>query len=156
MNIPASMVCPSCVAHVKPLRRKAPRHDLENVNPMPDFGWFCPVEACGVRLDNAIAALDGQPVEPEAIDPNDIPDNSLSSHEDVPEEPVKLQPRKVVPIRPVKDTEDLFTRIPREHAEAIREEAELRSRLADVVTKREKLDRLMAAISDLQAPIAAE
>jgi hypothetical protein len=161
MRVPDYIECPGCGNPVKPLRRKAPkvsRADLENVNPTMDFGWFCPVEECKVRLDKAIAALQSEAVtvdESNAIDPTDIPEDILPRSE---EPAIKLQPRKVLQIRPTpsKDLEDIFVRIPREHAEALREEAELKTRLADVVVRREKLDRLMAAITDLQQPIAAE
>lgn len=156
MNVPESIECPSCGNTVKPLRRKAPRADLENVSPLMDFGWFCPVDQCNTRLDKAIALLqseDNVVEEPSAFDPSDIPEDILPR----PEEPkVKPQPKKVVPIRPVNESEDLFVRITREHADAVREEVELTTRLADVVVRREKLDRLMVAISDLRAPIAAE
>lgn len=157
MNIPESLVCPSCASRVKPLRRKVPRSNLENVSPLLEFGWFCPIDACGVRLEKAIAAQENESiVESEEIDPDDIPEDVLPHSEEPEIASVKPQPKKIIPIRPTKDSEDLFSRIPREHAEAIREESELRSRLAEVVVKREKLDRLIAAIFDLQSPIAAE
>lgn len=158
MNIFASMVCPSCNGTVKPLRRKAPRFDSGNVSPIMDFGWFCPVEGCNTRLDKTIAALQSEAVatdEPIAIDPNDIPEDILPRSE---EPIVKVQPKKVVPIRqPTKPDEDLFARIRREHGEVIREESELIARLNEIVERRKTLDLLVTAMNMAQEPpIAAE
>jgi hypothetical protein len=156
MNIPDCLVCPSCNGTVKPLRRKAPRFNSENVSPIMDFGWFCPVEGCNTRLDKSIAALQSEIVandEPTEIDPNDISADILPRSE---EPIVKTQPKKVVPIRQTREPEDLFGRIQREHREAVREENDLKTRLVEVAARREKLDRLMAAMNDMQMSIATE
>jgi hypothetical protein len=145
--------CPSCHNTVWPDVRKLRGvvDAKERVgSPILSFANYCPVVDCNFRLDDAIEAQKNAAKAeflPEENEPTNLPVLPAK----------KTEPNQVVPIRQNrKESEDLFIRIPREHAEAVREEGELRSRLADVVTKREKLDRIMAAISDIQAPIAAE
>lgn len=150
MNIPETMVCPSCKNEVYPTKRKLPGSMDAKArvgSPIISFGHYCPVTDCGFRLDDAIAALQ------EELKAESLPEDES---EEAPVAPVKPAPKKVVPIRPpAKETEDLFSRIPREHAEAVREENELKTRLVEVVARRETLDRLMAAMS-MPQPIAAE
>jgi hypothetical protein len=157
MNVPECIECPSCGNTVKPLRRKAPRADVENVNPRMDFGWFCPVDSCTARLDRAIAALQSKTEtvrDSEPIDPNDIPEDILSWDE-VSIVQVKPTPKRVVPIRPPNPSEDLFARITRERDEAIAEERDLSTRLEKVRERLAKLDRLHSAMNEIE-PIAAE
>jgi hypothetical protein len=157
MNVPKCIECPSCGNSVKPLRRKAPRADVENVSPTIDFGWFCPVDSCTARLDRAIAALQSETEtvrESETIDPNDIPEDILPRGEK-PSESTKPAPKRVVPIRPPNPSEDLFARITRERDEAIAEERDLSTRLEKVRERLAKLDRLHSAMNEIE-PIAAE
>lgn len=156
MNIPESLVCPSCESTVKPLRRKVPTANLKNVAPILEFGWFCPIDQCGVRLEKAIAALQNDCSESdESIDPNDIPEDILPrAIEESPKS--ERKPTKVRPNQPAKKPEDLFAQIREEHERAVREERELTERLATVRENREKLDRLILAMDGMQPPIAAE
>jgi hypothetical protein len=155
MNVPQCIECPSCGNSVKPLRRKAPRADVENVNPRMDFGWFCPVDSCTARLDRAIAAVQTETIrDSETVDPNDIPEDILPRDE-VSIVQVKPTPKRVVSIRPPKDSEDLFARITRERDEAIAEERDLSTRLEKVRERLAKLDRLHSAMNEIE-PIAAE
>jgi hypothetical protein len=101
------------------------------------FGDFCPMDGCGHRFDNRLSQREV---------PNDEPETA----------PVKSAPKKVVPIRPAKDAEDLFSRIRREHEEAVREERELTDRLEAVIERREKLDRLMVALSCIPPSLVEE
>lgn len=141
-----SIECPSCKNEVVPDRRKLPGSmDAKGRvgSALLAFGNFCPVVGCGFRLDDAIAAMQAEP-------------KAEFLPEEREERPAKQEPKKVVSIRPAKESEDLFVRIRREHEDAIREEGELTSRLKDVVKRREKLDRLVLAMETIQSPIAAE
>lgn len=149
MNVPEVIECPSCKNEVWPERRKLPgAMDAKKRvgSPILAFGNFCPVVGCGFRLDDAIAAW--QNAQKSDDDP------SIEVSEENPIEPVKPTPKRVVPIRQTKESEDLFDRIRREHEDAVRKERELTARLSSVKEKRERLDRLMAAME--QSPIAAE
>lgn len=129
--------CPNCGNFVEPIRRKIPnsmRDDRISAGFSVAFGDFCPMDGCGHRFDN-------KPSQRDEV-PNDEPETA----------PVKSAPKKVVPIRPAKDSEDLFSRIRREHEEAVREEQDLTNRLEAVIEKREKLDRLMVALAGIPAP----
>jgi hypothetical protein len=133
--------CPNCGNFVEPVRRKilnSTRDDRISAGFAVAFGDFCPMDGCGHRFDNKPSQRDEVPTdEPEAA-------------------PVRSVPKKVVPIRPVKDSEDLFSRIRREHEEAVREERELADRLGAVIEKREKLDRLIVALAGISASIPVE
>jgi hypothetical protein len=161
MNAIDALVCPACERLVEPCRRKLPSEQVTTGKgstkysaPMLAFGFFCPHDDCKVRLDRAIEKAQADAVEVEqpirseviAVEPSDEQPKIIS----IPE-------HRPIPVRNVKPSsdEDLFSRIRREHAEALREEQELIARLAQVKEKREKLDRVMAAMGQ-DVPIAAE
>lgn len=136
--------CPNCGNLVEPVRRRVPnaiRDDRISAGFSVAFGDFCPMEGCGHRFDN-------KPANP--TESSDEKSNEATV------ERAKPSPNKVAQIRPSKDSEDLFSRIRREHEEAVREEQELTARLEAVIEKREKLDRLMVALAGIHTPIAAE
>lgn len=145
-----SIECPSCKTEVFPDKRKRPgATDAKDRvgSPVIAFAHFCPISDCNFRLDDAIEAARNTPI--------DAPD-SANVPEKLPIVPTKLQPTKVSPIRPAKDSEDLFSRIRREHDEILAKEAALRSQLSDVVDCREKLERLVIAMEGMRSSIAAE
>lgn len=156
-----AIVCPVCESLVEPSRRKLPstqitteRGSTKYSAPTLAFGYFCPSDGCGARLDRAMEKAQGEAVEV-----------ARAEHPSVVEEPI-AEPAKIVSIRdkrpaparivePATD-EDLFSRIRREHDEVCREEQELKARIEHVVERRKKLDLLIAAMDAAQEPIAAE
>lgn len=157
-----AIVCPACETLVEPSRRKLPstqitteRGSTKYSAPTLAFGYFCPSDGCGARLDRAMEKAQGEAVE-----------NTRSERPFVVEEPI-AEPAKVVPIqdkrpapvrivKPSATDEDLFARIRREHEEVCREEQELKARIEHIVGRRKKLDLLIAAMDVVQEQIAAE
>lgn len=145
------IVCRSCGKHVAPVRRRAPRADLENVRTLFDFGWFCPVEQCGVRLDREVATQSTGELESDSeISAEDLLEGLMPKAEDVdePKRPARVRQREF-------PKEDLFDRIEREYGEMLREEQQLMARLEVVIGRREVLERFVALMQS-RAPIAAE
>lgn len=161
MSTIEAIVCPACEQLVEPSRRKLPSTQVTTEKgstkysaPTLAFGYFCPSDGCGARLDRAMEKAKNEAAE---IEPQEQP----AIVEELPIEPAKvvsIQERKPAPVRSVKPAsdEDLISRIRREHAEALREEQELIARLAQVKANRENLDRFMAVIDIQKEPIAAE
>jgi hypothetical protein len=164
MNAIDALVCPACERLVEPCRRKLPSEQVTTGEgstkysaPMLAFGFFCPHDDCKARLDRAIekAQVDAveveQPIQSEVIaaEPSDEQPNIVS----IPER--RTTPAPVRNVKPASD-EDLFSRIRREHAEALREEQELIARLAQIADRRKKLDLLITAMNVAQEQIAAE
>lgn len=159
-----AIVCPACETLVEPSRRKLPstqitteRGSTKYSAPTLAFGYFCPSDGCGARLDRAMEKAQGEAVE-----------NARSEQPSVVEEPIE-EPAKVVPIqdkrpapspvrvaKPTPTDEDVESRIRREHEEACREEQELKARIEHVAKRRRKLDLLIAALDAAREPIAAE
>lgn len=142
MSDPESVVCPSCENEVAPIVKRLPGDPDKNGrvgSPIVLFGKVCPV--CAGRLDATIERMRRGAPAGEAMTQQ--------------EEPSAVAPiAKPVQVRQTKPNDDLFDRIRSEYEDACREERELRARLDFVTTKREKLERGIAAM-DLN-PIAAE
>lgn len=161
MSTIEAIVCPACEQLVEPSRRKLPSTQVTTEKgstkysaPTLAFGYFCPSDGCGARLDRAMEKAKNEAVE---IASQEQP----AIVEELPIEPTKvvsIQERKPAPVRSVKPAsdEDLFARIRREHEEALREEQELIARLARIAERRKKLDLLITAMNVAHEQIAAE
>lgn len=147
-----SVVCPSCENEVEPVLKKLPgnadrKGRVGSAAIM--FGHVCPVEGCGARLDATIEKAKREQSET----------NSEDAPNEVPVEPAiapRPAPRPVLRLPKPEPAGDLFARIQAEHEDAIREERELSARLCEVRDRRERLDRIVAAMNGMSAAIAAE
>ena len=157
-----AIVCPACESLVEPSRRKLPstqitteRGSTKYSAPTLAFGYFCPSDGCGARLDRAMEKAQGEAVEVVRTERPSIVEEPIAEHAKV----VSIQDKRPAPVRIVKPAatdEDLFARIRREHEEVCREEQELKARIEHVVERRKTLDLLITAMNAAQKPIAAE
>ena len=156
-----AIVCPVCESLVEPSRRKLPstqitteRGSTKYSAPTLAFGYFCPSDGCGARLDRAMEKAQGDAVEVARSEQPSVVEEPIAE----PAKVVSIQDKRPAPVRIVKPAtdEDLFSRIRREHDEVCREEHELKARIEHVVERRKKLDLLIAAMDAAQEPVAAE
>lgn len=157
-----AIVCPACESLVEPSRRKLPstqitteRGSTKYSAPTLAFGYFCPSDGCGARLDRAMEKAQGEIVEVAHSEQPAIVEESIAE----PAKVVSIQDKRPTPVRVAKHTatdEDVEFRIRREHEEACREEQELKARIEHVAKRRRKLDLLIAALDAAREPIAAE
>lgn len=147
-----SVICQACENEVVPVLKKLPgqidgkgRVGAARIA----FGHVCPVDGCGARLDAAI--------EKAKREQKNSADSEIRSAVRSADEPETHRPAlRSVPLRQPEPKGDLFAQIQSEHEAAIREESELSARLAEVRDRREKLDRIVAAMNGMQSVIAAE
>ena len=157
-----AIVCPACESLVEPSRRKLPstqitteRGSTKYSAPTLAFGYFCPSDGCGARLDRAMEKAQGEIVEVAHSEQPAIVEESIAE----PAKVVSIQDKRPAPVRvakPIATDEDVESRIRREHEEACREEQELKTRIEHVAKRRRKLDLLIAALDAAREPIAAE
>jgi hypothetical protein len=157
-----AIVCPACESLVEPSRRKLPstqitteRGSTKYSAPTLAFGYFCPSDGCGARLDRAMEKAQGETVEVAHSEQPAIVEESIAE----PAKVVSIQDKRPAPVRvakPATTVEDVESRIRREHEEACREEQDLKARIEHVAKRRRKLDLLIAALDAAQEPIAAE
>lgn len=157
-----AIVCPACESLVEPSRRKLPSTQITTQKgstkysaPTLAFGYFCPSDGCGARLDRAMEKAQGEAVEVAHAERPSIVEEPIAE----PTKVVSIQDKRPTPVRVVKPTatdEDVESHIRREHEEACREEQELKARIEHVAKRRRKLDLLIAALDAAREPIAAE
>lgn len=156
-----AIVCPACETLVEPSRRKLPstqitteRGSTKYSAPTLAFGYFCPSDGCGARLDRAMEKAQGEAAKVACLEPFVIEEPYIEPIEVVP-----IQDKRPAPVRvakPIATDEDVESRIRREHEEACREEQELKARIEHIAKRRRKLDLLIAALDAAREPIAAE
>lgn len=146
-----SVICQACENEVVPVLKKLPgqtdgkgRVGAARIA----FGHVCPVDGCGARLDSTIAKAKKE--QENSADSEVRP--VIRSADETEHRPVL----RSIPLRQHEPNGDLFAQIQSEHEAAIREEGELSARLAEVRDRREKLDRIVAAMNDMHIAIAAE